>query len=172
MRYYYMNIYRLFTDKKYLENEIEFFINKKQIKKIGTNKELVLSHIQKAKHNIGFFKLNKQHEDYNDWLIVTLYYALYHAALALITHKNYSSKKHYGTILVLIKEYPISKEEIKLIDDLSINKKDAELYTDLKKDRHDASYSTEAKFTKELIITYKKEVLNFINKAEEIIQND
>jgi len=166
-----MNINKLFADKNFLESEIKFLIRKKQIKKIDSNDELVMSHIQKAKHNIGFFKLNKQYENYSDWLIVTLYYALYHTALALITHKNYSSKNHYATILLLIKEYSLSKEEIKLINDLSVNKKDAELYTKLKNDRHDASYSTEIKFARELINAYQREVLNFINKTEEIIGN-
>ena len=90
-----MNINKLFLDKNYLENQIEFFIENKQIKRIEPNPELVQSHIQKAKHNLGFFKLNKVHEKYKDWQIVALYYALYHASLALITNKNYSSKNHY-----------------------------------------------------------------------------
>ena len=34
-----MDIDRLFSDKEYLEKEINFFINKKHIKKIQENKE-------------------------------------------------------------------------------------------------------------------------------------
>ena len=165
-----MNINKLFLDKHYLENQIEFFIESKQIKRIEPNPELVQSHIQKAKHNLGFFKLNKVHEKYKDWQIVALYYALYHASLALITNKNYSSKNHYATILLLIKEYFISKDEAELINELSIGKSEAELYTNLKKDRHDASYSTEIKFTKEIIENYQKEVIKFINKVESILE--
>ena len=166
-----MNIDKLFVDKNYLDNQITFFITKKQIRKTDSNKELIASHLKKAKHNIGFFRLNKQHENYKDWLIVALYYALYHASLALITNKNYVSKNHYATILLLIKEYSISQSEAELINELSINKNDAQLYTNLKEDRHSASYSTQTKFTKELINNYQKEVINFINKTEEMIQN-
>ena len=79
--------------------------------KISNNPELVNSHIKKARHNLEFFKLNKEYSKFNDWLIVTLYYSLYHSALALITNKNYSSKNHYATIIVLIKEYRHSKSE-------------------------------------------------------------
>lgn len=165
-----MNIKKLFSDKKYLEKEIEFFIDKKQIGKIQSNPELVQSHLQKAKHNLGFFKLNKMHEEYKDWQIVALYYSLYHASLALITNKNYSSKNHYATILLLIKEYSISEDEAELINELSIGKSEAELYTNLKKDRHDASYSTEIKFTKEVIELYQREVIKFINKVELILE--
>jgi uncharacterized protein (UPF0332 family) len=100
-----MNINKLFSDKKYLNNELNFFIKNKQIRIIPENKELTESHIKKAKHNLEFYRLNKQHSDFNDWLIVTLYYALYHSALSLIVNKKYSSKNHYATILILIKEY-------------------------------------------------------------------
>ena len=165
-----MNINKLFLDKHYLENQIEIFIENKQIKRIEPNPELVQSHIQKAKHNLGFFKLNKVYEKYKDWQIVALYYALYHASLALITNKNYSSKNHYATILLLIKEYPISKDEAELINELSIGKSEAELYTNLKKDRRDANYSTEIKFTKEIIENYQNEVIKFINKVESILE--
>jgi len=165
-----MNIKRLFLDKNYLDSEIKFFIGNKQIKKIETNQELVQSHIQKAKHNLSFFRLNKKYEEYKDWQIVSLYYSLYHASLALITNKNYSSKNHYATIILLIKEYSISEGEAELINELSIGKSEAELYTNLKQDRHDASYSTDIKFTRELIEDYQREVIKFINKAEEIIE--
>ena len=165
-----MDIDKLFKDKEFLKKEINFFISKKHIKIIQENKELVQSHIKKARHNIEFYKLNKPHSKFNDWLIVTLYYALYHSALALITNKNYSSKNHYATILILIKEYSITKDEAKLLNDLSINKEDAELYTNLKDDRHDASYTTDIKFDQKAIIDYENKVLDFINKTEELIQ--
>jgi uncharacterized protein (UPF0332 family) len=164
-----MNIDKLFEDKVFLEKELKFFIIKKQIKIIKENKELVKSHIKKARHNLEFFNLNKKNIKFNDWLIVILYYSLYHSALALITNKNYSSKNHYATILILIKEYSITKDEVKLLNELSINKEDAELYINLKDDRHDASYETEIKFNEEKIDYYKNKVFEFINKTEDLI---
>lgn len=165
-----MDIDRLFLDKNYLEKELNFFIRKKHIKIIKENKELVQSHIKKARHNIEFYKLNKQNNKFNDWLIVTLDYSLYHSALALITNKNYPSKNHYATILILIKEYSITKDEAELLNELSINKEDAELYTNLKDDRHDGSYATDIKFDDLKIKEYEDKVLDFINKTEELIQ--
>lgn len=165
-----MNIKRLFEDKEYLEKEIKFFIIKKHIKIINKNSELVQSHLKKARHNLAFYKLNKSQSQFNDWLIVTLYYNLYHCALALITNKNYTSKNHYATILILIKEYSITKQEAELINELSISKEDAELYTILKVDRHDASYQTNIRFDKQRIVDYENQILNFINKTEELIK--
>ena len=163
-----MDIDKLFSDKKYLENEVNFFITKKHIMKISNNPELVNSHLKKARHNLEFFRLNKEHHKFNDWLIVTLYYSLYHSALALITNRNYSSKNHYATILILIKEYSITKGEARLLDELSISKEDAELYTNLKEDRHDASYATNIRFSQETINDYENQVLDFVNKTEEL----
>ena len=127
------------------------------------------SHLKKARHNLEFYKLNKNQHKFNDWLVVTLYYSLYHSALALITHKKYSSKNHYATILLLIREYMIRRDEAELLQELSISKEDAELYTQLKDDRHDASYATNIRFQNETIEGYENRVLDFINKTEELI---
>ena len=170
MRQSSMNIDKLFSDKEYLEKELSFFMIKKQIKKIDTNPELVRSHLKKARHNLEFYRLNKEHPTFNDWLIVTLYYSLYHSALALITNKNFSSKNHYATILILIKGYAITKDEARLLNELSINKEDAELYTNLKDDRHDASYATNIRFGQETVNDYENKVLDFVNKTEELLQ--
>ena len=82
-----MDLDRLFENRDSLEKELKFFISKKHIKIIEDNKELVNSHLRKARHNLEFYKINKQNNDFNDWLIVTLYYSLYHSALALITNR-------------------------------------------------------------------------------------
>ncbi|MBS3112935.1 DNA-binding protein [Candidatus Woesearchaeota archaeon] len=164
-----MNIDKLFLDQRYLEKEINFFITKKHIKLIKNNPELIKSHLKKARPNLEFYKLNKRYKKFNDWLIVTLYYSLYHSALALITNKNYYSKNHYATILILIKKYAITRDEAILLNELSINKEDAELYTNLKDDRHDASYATNIRFSQETIDIYETKVLDFVNKTEELL---
>ncbi len=128
--------------------------------------------MEKAKHNLAFFDKNMPDSNFNDWLIVTLYYALYHSALALVVNKNYSSKNHTATLLFLIKNYPISKKEAELIEKLAITKDDAEFYTKLKNQRHFASYSTQFNLTTKIIQEYRKEVINFIQKAEEIILSE
>lgn len=166
-----MNLSRLFSNKEYLEREFNFFLDKEQIEKIKENKELIASHLEKARHNLAFFKLNQKYPEYFDWQIVALYYSLYHTCLALITNKNYSSKNHTATIIILIKEYKISEKEADLINDLSISKEEAQLYNNLKQDRHDASYSTSIKFTKEQVNSYFVQVTQFLNKAEVILSS-
>lgn len=166
-----MNLTRLFTDTNFLEQEINFFLTKNHLRTIPENKSLITAHLDKAKHNLEFYKLNKDYDKFLDWLIVTLYYATYHCALALLTKKKYASKNHYATLLILIKEYNISKDEAEFIRELSISREDAEFYTALKKDRHNASYSTHLLFDKNKIKQYENKVIDFINKTEEILEN-
>ncbi len=167
-----MNIEELFNDKNKLEKKYNFFINKKQIIRIEPDNDLVLAHLEKAKHNMLFFDKNKKDETFRDWLIVTLYYALYHAVLALIVNKNYVSKNHTASLIFLIKHYAHLKEDIELFQELSIKKEDAELYTELKEERHKASYETNLSFSKEKIIDYKTRVVQFIHETWEIIEKD
>ncbi|MGM5488094.1 MAG: HEPN domain-containing protein [Nanobdellota archaeon] len=166
-----MDIGRLFSDSNYLLKELDFFIKKGQVKSIESNPELVRAHMKKTRHNLAFYSINQDHETFQDWMIVALYYTLYHAALALIKNRRFSSKNHYATILILIKEYSISKDDAELIDNLSIGKEDAQLYTSLKDDRHDASYATSVKFSKELILAYEARVKDFVNKADLIVSD-
>jgi len=165
-----MNIDKLYDNHHEINKRYEFFISKEQLIKKNT-KGLAQAHISKAKHNLEFFEKNKQNYNFKDWLIVILYYSLYHCALALVTNKNYVSKNHTATLIFLLKEYNISKEEANLLEDLSISKNDAKFYDTLKTQRHYASYNTNYAFSEEIINNYKKRVIEFMQKTMEIIQN-
>ena len=165
-----MNFKKYYKNKRELDNKIKFYESKRQLVK-KDSKSLIQAHIDKAKHNLEFFDKNKDDSKFNDWLIVTLYYALYHCALALVANKDYNSKNHTATLLFLIKHYSISKEEIEFIDELSINKEDAEFYTSLKEDRHSASYSTSNFFDDEKVKDYRSKVNDFLQKTIEILEN-
>lgn len=165
-----MDINKLFSNRKLLESKYAFFVNKGLIVNIGENKELVQAHLEKAKHNMLFFDKNFNDSQFNDWLIVTLYYALYHAVLALIVKKGYSSKNHTASLTFLIKYYSELKGDIFLVHELLIKKEDAELYTRLKEDRHKASYESKISFTDKIIQEYRQKVKDFIQRTEELIQ--
>lgn len=165
-----MRINNYFKDKNLLNKQVEFYVKKKQLNKISKNSELVQAYLAKAKHNLEFFTLNKTQIKFNDWLVVVLYYALYHSALALVANKDFTSKNHTATLLFLIKEYNIDIKEAELINELSINKDDAEFYTNLKTDRHNASYATEILFSNKKIEEYHFKVVEFIQKAEDLLK--
>lgn len=169
MKLNWKNINQIFEDENLLNN---FYMQYKPfLFKISSNENLTKAHLQKAKHNLLFFTKNQQDLNFKDWLIVILYYSLYHAVLALITNKNYKSTNHTASLIFIIKHYLNFKQEILLLYDLSIKKEDAQLYTQLKIDRHNASYQTNTQFSEEIINEYKIKVIKFINKVEKILMN-
>ncbi|MBS3087291.1 HEPN domain-containing protein [Candidatus Pacearchaeota archaeon] len=160
-----------FANKKLLDQEIKFYENKGNLTKSKYSLGLVNAHLEKSKHNLGLVDLLIKNKNYNDWVIVGLYYALYHSCLALLANKGYTSKNHLATLLFLIKNYSnFSYEEIEMLEELSINKSDAEFYTDLKQERHQASYSTNSLFNEGKTIEVRKKTISFINKVEAILE--
>ena len=81
----------------WLENEerrqkdFEKYLTSKKIKAETEIKELVQGHINKADHNLRFVKTTLELKEFNDWAIVSAYYSIYHASLALCELKGYST---------------------------------------------------------------------------------
>lgn len=164
------NLKEYFENKEKLDLDLNFHISKGNISKADFAKNLVKAHIEKAKHNLDLTNILKDKQGFNDWIVISFYYALYHASLALLANKGFLSKNHTATLLFLIKNYSFNYEEIRLIEDLSITKSDVEFYVDLKKERHNASYSTNILFSDEKMKELKIKTIDFLNKCEAILE--
>ena len=102
-----------------------------------------------------------------DWCVVGLYYAVYHASLALLSRKGFSSKDHGATPCFLIKNFSeFSRDDISLIDDLQIKRDEVEFYSGLKEERRKASYSTNLLFNKKDIEEFREQSISLINKVK------
>ncbi|MBW6461490.1 MAG: HEPN domain-containing protein [DPANN group archaeon] len=169
-----MNIYELnnmLNNPHLVEKRIENFIHKKIIKKESSKGE-IKGHFQKAKHNLNFIKDAIQ-LNYPDWAITGCYYACYHAALALILSKGYSSKSHLATLCILIKEFyskELTRNDIELIS-LFLNYKDILFYVDSKNKRELASYSANILFDNDEIEQLRINTVMFVSKVKEIINS-
>lgn len=164
------NLKEYFENKEKLDLELNFHISKGNISKADFAKKLVKAHIKKAKHNLELTNILKDKQGFNDWIVISIYYTLYHASLSLLANKGFLSKNNTATLLFLIKNYSFNYEEIKLVEDLSIKKSDAEFYADLKKERHDARYSTNILFSNEKMNELKIKTIDFLNKCEAILE--
>jgi len=162
------NINELISNKKLLEDTYNRYLAKALILK--SKNDLSKAHLAKSSNNIDFSIFLIESDKFLDWAVVGLYYAVYHASLALLSRKGYSSKDHNATLCFLIKNFSnFSKEEIDLIDELSIDKQDIEFYAGLKEERKKASYSTSLLFDKEKVITLKDKTILLINKIRTIL---
>ena len=129
------------------EKDFQRYINNKKIRKETEIKELVQGHINKADHNLKFVNSTLELKEFNDWAIVSAYYSIYHASLALCALKGYSTKDHLATLLILIKDFyqrELNKDEIEMISKISIEKEDVLYYIEAKTERKKASYSTKS----------------------------
>lgn len=163
-----MNISYYFNNPEDLDKQYAFFITKKQLLKKDNTFNLINAHIVKAEHNLKMLTLLT--DEFNDWKIISLYYAVYHSCLALLAKKGYVSKNHTATLLFLLKNYSqINKSDLILISELQIKEEDAKFYTELKKERHNVSYATNLFFDKEQIVVLKNKTIKFLNKVKEIL---
>src|SRR3989344_7433079 len=91
----------------WIENEerrnkdFQNYIKSKKIKKEIEISFLIQGHIEKADHNLKFVKSTIELKEFNDWAIVSAYYSIYHASLALCALKGYSTQDHLATLLIL-----------------------------------------------------------------------
>jgi len=160
-------------DEERREKDFQKYLKNKKIKKETEIKELVLGHINKADHNLKFVKSTIELKEFNDWAIVSAYYSIYHASLALCALKGYSTKDHLATLLILIKEFykkELNKEEIEMISKTTIEKEEVLYYIEAKDKRNKASYSTLKIFDDNEVETLRIKAISFVNKVKEIIE--
>lgn len=168
-----MEINKLIENKKELEKYYNNYIKRNLIIKSQDSLNLKKAHLKKAQHNLEFIQNINNIDKFSDWVIVSLYYSLYHSFLALIENKGYSSKNHNATIIFVLKHYiQINNKELELLNSLKVTKEDAKLYTILKEKRNKASYSTQLDLDFENIEELILEVKNIYVKIEEIILNN
>ncbi len=156
------------------EEDFQKYLQSKKIKEESEVKELVQGHIEKADHNLRFVKSAIELKEFNDWAIVSAYYSIYHASLALCALKGYSTKDHLATLLILIKEFyqkELNKEEIEMIGKTTIEKEEVLYYVEAKIKRNKASYSTQKIFDKHEVEMLRIKAIAFVNKIKEIIDS-
>lgn len=154
-------------DKDFLK-----YLKMKKIKKETELKELINGHIEKAEHNLKFVTNTIGLGEFNDWAIVSAYYSIYHASLALCALKGYSTKDHNATLLILIKEFyqkELNKDEIQLVNNSTLEKEHVLYYVEAKGQRNKASYSTNQLFDKAEAESLRSKAVSFVGKAKEII---
>lgn len=156
------------VDKKKLNKMYSSYIKNKTLTKTGSN--LSGAHMAKADHNMEFVDFVLANDKFLDWCIIGLYYSIYHASLALLSKKGFSSKDHNATLCFLIKNFSeFSKEDLELIDNLQIKRDEIEFYAGLREERKKASYSTNLLFNKSDINNFKQKSISLINKIKSIL---
>lgn len=166
--------------------KIDFYLKKGQIVKDMTIMPLAKKYLAKAKNNLATMEvlsdLNSKKDllalpidyDSNEWVVITGYYAMYSAALALAAKLGYRSKNHAATILVLeeffVKKKELDKVSVDLLKNAKIKKQEIDELSEARHKREIAQYSITKETTKEIAEKIKKDAYDFVNKTEELIK--
>ena len=164
--------------------KIDFYLKKGQIIKDETIIPLAKKYLAKARNNLTTMEtlsnLNHKKEslpldyDPNEWVVITGYYAMYSAALALVAKLGYKSKNHSATILILeeffVKKKELDEASVNLLKNAKIRKQEIDELAEARHKREIAQYSITKETTKEIAEKIKKDAYDFVNKTEELIK--
>ncbi|NQU79497.1 HEPN domain-containing protein [Candidatus Woesearchaeota archaeon] len=162
---------QLLNNPTLVEQKISEFIEKRILNRQPVESDEVEGHIEKAEHNLRFVAENVK-IGFLDWAITGCYYACYHAALALILTRGYSSKNHLATLCTLIKEFyskELDKEDIEVLSSL-LDYQDLLFYVESKNKRKDATYSTKSKFDNKKTEQLRIKAALFVSKTKTILE--
>ncbi len=163
---------RLLDNPEIVSGRIKKYRNEGLLNKQEIDHAEIEGHISKAENNLRFIKLASENKFY-DWAITGCYYACYHAALALIQTKGYSSKNHEATLLVLIEKFykkGLSKEDLIIVSGF-LDYEDVLFYVESKNKRENATYSTKTLFDSMEVENLRIKAVLFVNKLRDMVDN-
>lgn len=160
-------------EKEECKSSFEYYLKEEYIQLEEEKENLSKSHLKKVDYNLDFVNNLLKQKKFYDWVIVGCYYAIYHASLALLSIKGYSSKNHLATLCALINFYYDNKldaEDIELINKSSLDKEEVTYFVEAKSKRETASYGISEEFNKNEAKKLKVKMIIFINKVKEILE--
>ena len=165
------DLQKLINDQAIVDGKIKELMEKKLLFKQEVDKEEMKGHLSKAEHNLRFVSVIAK-EKFFDWALTGCYYSCYHAALALIQSKGYTSKNHLATLCVIIKEFykkELTKEDLEILSNF-LDYEDVLFYVETKNKREDATYSTKTLFDKKEVERLRIQATMFVNKIKDILK--
>lgn len=171
--------------RKILNQDFKKYTRLHLVRKIESSLNLSKIHLDKSFHNLDFANFTVQNqgninkrvgeETYYDWVVIISYYAMYHAAMALLYKVGYKASTHLATICVLCKECLGKTLEKKDIENISVvlelSEEEIKEIGKAKERREKASYSGSVSFEKYLAEMTLDDAKKFINKIADILEH-
>lgn len=173
-----------------MKGKIDFYLKNGSLARDKTIVALANEYLEKARTNLLTMKLLADIQDREDirkeleipetystyeWVVITGYYAMYTAALALLAKTGFRSKVHTATLLVLeeifVKKKLLDKESFLRLKNAMFQKEEIEKLSDARHKREIAQYSVTKEITKAIATKITKDAYDFITKCEVIISS-
>ncbi len=162
----------LLNDASLVDARLREFALKKVLKKQKPEKNEIRGHVLKAENNLRFVKENIN-LGFLDWAITGCYYACYHAALALIMTKGYSSKNHLATLCLLIREFyrhGLNESDFESLSNF-IDYQDLLFYVEAKNKREDAAYTSRLQFNHSDVEKLRLQAITLVSKFKSVLKS-
>jgi uncharacterized protein (UPF0332 family) len=162
---------KLINNPPTVAQKIQEFLESGALRKQDIDADEIRGHIEKSEHNLRFVVAVAK--DYHDWAVTGCYYSCYHAALALIQTRGYTSKNHLATLCVIIKEFyrrELSAEDIEILARF-LDHQDILFYVESKNKREDATYTTKMRFDDKEVEQLRVKATLFVNKIKGILRD-
>lgn len=169
-------------DKKECKFWLDGYARKKILRKSYNESKL---HLKRTDHNLTFANwiLEKHNgeipevfgeDHFYDWVISIYYYAIYHAALALMSKGGFTSKNHSATLAFLIyyhyhSKKALEKEDVELIAKY-LDREDIQTLGISKELREKACYDIHEQFERRLAEQIREQAVDFANKIKLLLQ--
>jgi uncharacterized protein (UPF0332 family) len=173
-----------------LKRQLDEFESKKDIEHDSSMSRLTKAFMDRARHNletanvvyalsntVEMKKSIKIREGFEcfDWAIIAGYYAMYHAALALLSTKGLKSRNHTATIVALeyyfVYQQELTKKDISLLKSAQLRKEDAMKLRAARNRREAVQYDVEAAYQKKEAEEMLKDATEFLNKIDQILHS-
>jgi uncharacterized protein (UPF0332 family) len=164
------DLQKLIHEPELVQEHLRILMKNKLFILQTVDQEEIKGHFLKAEHNLRFVATLTP--EFSDWALTGCYYSCYHAALALIQTKGYSSKNHFATLCIIIKEFykkELCKEDIELFS-YFLDYEDVLSYVETKNKREDATYSSKRYFDKKDVEKIRIKATLFVHKIQEILE--
>jgi uncharacterized protein (UPF0332 family) len=171
------------ADQQECKSWLERYLTKGILRKKADESRLYL---KKADHNLALanwiLEKHKQEipqtfgkETFYDWTVNMYYYAIYHAATAIVSREGYASSSHSATLCFLIfnhyhQKKVLDENDVFLIVS-SLDKKDIETIGSSKEMRERASYDVHATFEKAVAEMAREDTMQFIVKVKTMFEH-
>lgn len=175
-----------------MENEAKKINLPKGLTRDDEIKSLAQKYIERAYKNLEFMniiselsinkdaqKALKLSEDYSndEWIIITSYYSMYTASLALLAKIGYKSDVHTSTIWAIKKFFVekkiIGQEYLAFLSHAKeqVSKHDVDALSKGKEDRETAQYNVTKDVTHAIAEASMKNAQDFVKKARSIVES-
>jgi uncharacterized protein (UPF0332 family) len=170
-------------DRSECESWLTRYLEKGMLRK---KEDESILHLKKADHNLVLANwiLEKHRkeiphafgkETFYDWAVNMYYYAVYHAATAIVSREGYASNSHSATLCFLIFNHYHQKKVLDENDVLliasSLDRKDIETIGFSKEMRERASYDVHATFEKTVAEMAREDTMQFIIKVKTMFEH-